>query len=183
MIVRLPDLKCTLDLECCVMQPDNRNMGRKNASYLMMATAAGAIVTPKSRVAPEFSWGVSRPPTSARAKRLFSGARAAPNGCSHFGDAFSPVSSSCRSAGKPTSEFIRKVQTIVEARVVVAGDELHPNSDFGIPFWKLTAEDWNRTAPDVVSPDTQRNDCAEIMFTSGSTADHRPEEGCIERIG
>ena len=85
--------------------------------------------------------------------------------------------------GEATTEFIRKVQTIVEARVVVAGDELHPNSDFGIPFWKLTAEDWNRTAPDVVSPDTQRNDCAEIMFTSGSTADHRPEEGCIERIG
>jgi len=185
MIVRLSDLKCTLGLECCLMRPDNRSMGWQNLleffgeyyttqseclifddgyrrwcySYAQVARGACIFATRLQQAHIDkgekiILWSENRP------EWLF-----AFWGCILTGVVVVPI------GGEAAPEFIRKVQSIVEARVIVAGDEPRVESDLRVPVWRLTAEDWHCTAPDVVSPDTQRDDCAEIMFTSGSTAD------------
>lgn len=68
------------------------------------------------------------------------------------------------------AEFVRSVQEIVQAQVIAAGDEPHLDSDFAIPVWRLTQENWNEAPADFTRANVRRDHCAEIVFTSGSTA-------------
>lgn len=70
------------------------------------------------------------------------------------------------------AEFVRKIQATIQPRLIVAGDDAGVVlADAGIPRWQLTAEDWTRQPAAVTSPPIHRADVAEIMFTSGSTAE------------
>jgi len=189
-IVHLSRAKCTPDLESSVApakrrKPDNRGMGRKNLleffeeyyaapsecliyddgyrrwtyTYANVARAAGIFAARLQHAHIDkgekiILWSENRP------EWLF-----AFWGCLLTGVVVVPI------GGEATIEFVRRVQDIVQARVIAVGDEPHLDSGFDIPVWRLTEADWNRPAASISRPKIQRNECAEIMFTSGSTAD------------
>ena len=71
-------------------------------------------------------------------------------------------------------EFVRKVQGLVRARVVLIGDEVAPAGDAhtvgDATVWPLHDLDWRADGP---FPDVSltRDDVAQIIFTSGATAE------------
>jgi long-chain acyl-CoA synthetase len=64
-------------------------------------------------------------------------------------------------------EFTDRIRAIVDARIVLAGDDVDPG---GRPVWRFADLDW---AADGPIPDIQidRDDIAQIVFTSGATAE------------
>jgi long-chain acyl-CoA synthetase len=71
-----------------------------------------------------------------------------------------------------SADFVQRIQSIIQPRLILAGDEIPlPSIDLGTPVWRLTAEDWSRRPVALACPDLHRDDLAEILFTSGSTAE------------
>lgn len=68
---------------------------------------------------------------------------------------------------RSSPEFADRIREIVEAKVVLAGDDVNPES---MIVWKMADLDW---AADGSVPDVpiDRDDVAQIMFTSGATAE------------
>jgi long-chain acyl-CoA synthetase len=68
--------------------------------------------------------------------------------------------------------FASKVRRVVEARVVVTGDEVPPFGDAfdDAAIWPLSSVDWNADAPRPTVTVT-RDDLTQIIFTSGATAE------------
>ena len=64
-------------------------------------------------------------------------------------------------------EFANRIRTIVAARVVLAGDDVDPGTT---PVWKLGDLDWDADGPIPAVP-IDRDDVAQIVFTSGATAE------------
>ena len=64
-------------------------------------------------------------------------------------------------------EFADRIRGIVGARVVLAGDDVDPGA---MPVWKLADLEWEADGaiPDIA---IDRDDIAQIVFTSGATAD------------
>jgi long-chain acyl-CoA synthetase len=67
---------------------------------------------------------------------------------------------------RASAEFLRKVARIVDARAILVGDEVTPFDG----AWKFTEVDWSGDAP-MPSAAIDRDDIAQIVFTSGATAD------------
>jgi long-chain acyl-CoA synthetase len=70
-------------------------------------------------------------------------------------------------------DFVRRVRGIVRGRLILTGDDVRfePGaSDPGVDVWPLAALDWRDTsrAPDAA---ITRDDVAEVIFTSGATAE------------
>ena len=74
---------------------------------------------------------------------------------------------------RASADLLRRVRAIVAARVLLIGEEVTwatGDQDRDLEVWPLAAFDWNDRA--TVSPDTvTRDDVAEVIFTSGATAD------------
>ncbi len=72
---------------------------------------------------------------------------------------------------RSSPDFLVRVATIVDAKVVLAGQDVPPIRGLAhTPVWPLHDLDWHTTAtPPPV--DITRDDVAEIIFTSGATAD------------
>ncbi len=78
------------------------------------------------------------------------------------------------------ADFVVRVRRIVEARLVVVGDDVPPAPGLsgddasidGVPAWRLSSIDWHAAATVPAVP-IASSDTAEIMFTSGATADPR----------
>jgi long-chain acyl-CoA synthetase len=71
---------------------------------------------------------------------------------------------------RASGEFLQKVTAIVEARVIVVGEDVELA---GIPtegLWRFSDVDWTGDAPMPVV-DVGRDDIAQIVFTSGATAE------------
>jgi long-chain acyl-CoA synthetase len=68
---------------------------------------------------------------------------------------------------RSSREFADRIRGIVDARVVLAGDDVDPGS---IAVWKLADLDWSADGPVPAIP-IDRDDIAQIVFTSGATAD------------
>jgi long-chain acyl-CoA synthetase len=74
---------------------------------------------------------------------------------------------------RASPDFLARVARIVKARLLVVGQDVPPLSDSRVsidaPVWKLHDLDWS----DGVPPDVAigRDDVAEIIFTSGATAE------------
>ena len=68
---------------------------------------------------------------------------------------------------RSSPEFAGRIQTIVGAAVVLAGDDVDPGA---IPVWKLADLDWDADGPIPEVP-VDRDDVAQIVFTSGATAE------------
>jgi len=70
------------------------------------------------------------------------------------------------------ADFVQRIQSIIQPRLILKGDDPPlASADVGIPVWRLTAEDWSRKPVALACPDLHRDDLAEILFTSGSTAE------------
>ena len=66
--------------------------------------------------------------------------------------------------------FLGHVQQIVDARLILVGDEVHlPAWDGQPPSWRLSELDWAAKNCEPASVRIEREDIAEIVFTSGAT--------------
>jgi len=71
---------------------------------------------------------------------------------------------------RSSSEFLLKVAKIVDAKILLLGDDVTLEKRSGTVLWKLGEVDWQRA--DVFKPTSvSRDDVAEIIFTSGATAE------------
>jgi long-chain acyl-CoA synthetase len=70
---------------------------------------------------------------------------------------------------RASDDFLRRVVRIVDAKLLLIGDEV-PDLVFGIHTWKLSDIDWKMTGAFAPVP-VARDDVAEIIFTSGATAE------------
>jgi long-chain acyl-CoA synthetase len=68
---------------------------------------------------------------------------------------------------RSSREFAERIRAIVDANVVLAGDDVNPE---GMSVWKLGDLDWDADGP-VPDIPIDRDDVAQIVFTSGATAD------------
>ena len=70
---------------------------------------------------------------------------------------------------RSSPDLARRIHRIVEARALLIGDEVPPIDD--IASWRLADLEWTGTPPPGASPPISRDDVAEILFTSGTTAE------------
>jgi long-chain acyl-CoA synthetase len=71
---------------------------------------------------------------------------------------------------RTSAEFVTRVARLVRARVVLVGDDVTGLSpELAIPVWRLSDLDWHAEPAPAVS--IVSGDVAEIVFTSGATAD------------
>jgi long-chain acyl-CoA synthetase len=68
---------------------------------------------------------------------------------------------------RSSREFADRIRGIVGARIVLAGDDVDPGS---MEVWKLADLEWSEDGP-VPAITISRDDIAQIVFTSGATAD------------
>ena len=68
--------------------------------------------------------------------------------------------------------FASRVRGVVDASVVMVGDEVQPFGDAfaGAEIWRLAELDWNADGP-VPQVEITRDDLTQIIFTSGATAE------------
>ena len=76
-------------------------------------------------------------------------------------------------------DFVRRIRAIVDARVILAGEDLPSEAGAGLvdagsvdgaAVWRLAALDWNADGP-MPAVRVSGSDTAEIIFTSGATAE------------
>ena len=75
---------------------------------------------------------------------------------------------------RASAGFLHKVEQLVEARVLLVGDEVEPAANPGLDVWRLAelSETADAPAPPVPTRHTPaRDDIAEIIFTSGATSE------------
>jgi long-chain acyl-CoA synthetase len=68
---------------------------------------------------------------------------------------------------RSSPEFAERIRAIVEARIVVAGDDVETGT---MPAWKMAEFDWSADGAVPQIP-IDRDDIAQIVFTSGATAE------------
>jgi long-chain acyl-CoA synthetase len=72
---------------------------------------------------------------------------------------------------RASREFLRNVHRIVEARLILLGDDVAlAGEELGLA-WKLSDLEWSSPATPFVPPAITRDDIVEIIFTSGATAE------------
>lgn len=70
---------------------------------------------------------------------------------------------------RSSPDFLKRVGQIVAAKLVLVGQDVPSLETIAVPVWNLREIEWaDAEAPDVP---VSRNDVAEIIFTSGATAD------------
>jgi long-chain acyl-CoA synthetase len=74
---------------------------------------------------------------------------------------------------RASPDLLARVQRIVGARLVLVGDEVEPLRDLSVPVWRLAGMEWPASFDPATAsgPRIERGDTAEIIFTSGATAD------------
>ena len=77
---------------------------------------------------------------------------------------------------RASADFLGRVGALVGARVLLTGDEVHPPAQSGFDVWPLSeVRDLARAAPEAAGPAgvhrADPDDVAEIIFTSGATAE------------
>ncbi len=70
---------------------------------------------------------------------------------------------------RSSADLARRIHRLVEARALLIGDEVAALED--IESWRLADLEWTGTAPPGAGPPILRDDIAEILFTSGATAE------------
>jgi long-chain acyl-CoA synthetase len=75
---------------------------------------------------------------------------------------------------RASPDFLARVTRIVAAGLIVVGQDVPPIAGAVAPVWQLHEMDWNTQPPAAAGVQTRRiarDDVAEIIFTSGATAD------------
>src|SRR5439155_10742586 len=68
-------------------------------------------------------------------------------------------------------DLVRRVHDIVRSRCILIGDEISVEGETEIPIWRLAEIDWKPDPARYERPDVKPDDTAEIIFTSGATAE------------
>ena len=68
---------------------------------------------------------------------------------------------------RSSSDFTNRIHAIVDARIVLSGDDVDTGS---MPAWKFADLDWSADGP-IPNVPIDRDDIAQIVFTSGATAE------------
>ncbi|HEX6164808.1 MAG TPA: AMP-binding protein [Vicinamibacterales bacterium] len=68
---------------------------------------------------------------------------------------------------RSSRDFADRIRTIVDARVILSGDDVDTGT---MPAWKFDDFDWSADGP-IPNVPIDRDDIAQIVFTSGATAD------------
>ena len=71
---------------------------------------------------------------------------------------------------RSSADFVRRIHGVVKARAVVIGDEVAPDTGEG-PIWRLAEMEWRAFEPPRDRVSIAPGDTAEIIFTSGATAE------------
>jgi long-chain acyl-CoA synthetase len=75
---------------------------------------------------------------------------------------------------RSSAEFVARVGTLVQARVLLIGDDVpatqHEGAIEGATLWRFADFDWSADAP-LPAVDISRDDIIQIIFTSGATAE------------
>jgi len=73
---------------------------------------------------------------------------------------------------RTSPRFLRHVQEIVDARLILIGEEVQLSpSDRQLPAWRLSELEWTNENCEAPSVRIERDDIAEIVFTSGATGE------------
>jgi long-chain acyl-CoA synthetase len=72
---------------------------------------------------------------------------------------------------RASPDFLARVVAIVSARLILIGQDVPPLGIARIPVWKLHELDWREDAEPPPDVSIARDDVAEIIFTSGATAE------------
>ena len=70
-------------------------------------------------------------------------------------------------------EFLRHVQSVVQARLILVGEEVSVTGTGLPPVWNLADCDWHGTKVELPTPAIKSTDVVEIVFTSGATGTPR----------
>jgi long-chain acyl-CoA synthetase len=70
---------------------------------------------------------------------------------------------------RASPDFLARVSRIVSARLILIGQDVPPVREAAAPIWKLHEIDWRDGQPPQVA--ISKDDVAEIIFTSGATAE------------
>ena len=68
---------------------------------------------------------------------------------------------------RSSREFADRIRAIVQASIVLAGEDVDPET---MPVWKMSDVDWDADGP-IPAIAIDRDDIAQIVFTSGATAE------------
>ena len=73
---------------------------------------------------------------------------------------------------RSSADFLHGVQEIVDARMVLLGEEVHLPAEEGLPLrCRLRDLEWTTTRCEIPSVGIDRDDLVEIVFTSGATGE------------
>ena len=74
---------------------------------------------------------------------------------------------------RSSQDFLVRVSRIVSAKLILVGQEVSlPRESEDVPIWKLHELEWPENEPRALAPiDINRDTTAEIIFTSGATAE------------
>ncbi|MBC8164996.1 MAG: AMP-binding protein, partial [Bryobacteraceae bacterium] len=72
---------------------------------------------------------------------------------------------------RASDALLSRVQSVAKAQIILDGDEVGPSPLAGMPVWPLSSLDWTAPPPSVKNVEITRDDVAEILFTSGATAE------------
>src|SRR5262249_8574875 len=70
---------------------------------------------------------------------------------------------------RASPDFLARVSRIVSARLILTGQDVPPIREAAAPIWKLHEIEWRDGQPPRVT--ISKDDVAEIIFTSGATAE------------
>ena len=70
---------------------------------------------------------------------------------------------------RASAEMLLRMREIVDGRLILVGDDVHLPS--GESVWKLSEVEWPQAAPQIQPAPITKDNLAEIIFTSGATAD------------
>ncbi|MDZ4799892.1 MAG: AMP-binding protein [Bryobacteraceae bacterium] len=71
---------------------------------------------------------------------------------------------------RASAELLGRVQLVAKAKLLLTGDEVPGAPEAGVPVWPMSSIAWHGDAP-APSVVLKRTDVAEILFTSGATAE------------
>jgi len=73
---------------------------------------------------------------------------------------------------RASPQFVHRVQQMVDARLILVGEEVQlPSWEEHPPVWQLSELEWSTENVEVPEVDISREDLVEIVFTSGATGE------------
>jgi long-chain acyl-CoA synthetase len=72
---------------------------------------------------------------------------------------------------RASADLLQRICGIAKAKLMLAGDEVTLPDGLKVPVWRFAGVEWTRPTRSLPPPPATRDDTAEILFTSGATAE------------